>query len=366
MEGVYKAIFALFWLGSVTDFPCSSRKIKKLKFFEYAIRTINIFIFFSIIAFATYETILTKHKNSVAFLGTVFVGIISLIFRYLLCKNFSKLSYLSRGLCAFVRRTMYSIPQKKFPLKIIVWAITTYLMNVVLPFLITMAINEEKMLLVTNRIAVEFDYTSHLIQHTIKDIFTILSFYTISLPVATFCLFYVTVCFHLCMVLEEQIHFMHSAENPRFNLLLKHFLSARKLIVTADNVLSSLVFFVILIISGNFFFLLKLIFVEDALNGFYFQICVYVSVLNSLMVFFGISLSATAVANKTSKLAEEAKNLLQCPIKTDLTQILFIMNIDKNLAMTVLGGISINKTFVLIYFGTVVSYMMLINSIRTL
>lgn len=355
-------MFIFFRVACITYFPCNKQRKTKHTFYENVMSTINVFLIFSTAAFLIYTQMLESERNSAIFVSIVLT--VCLIFRCFLCKEYSRLLYLSNTLCTFVRSSMFITLQKKFYLKIMCLAILSFLMNIVSLFLSLFTNNEKRNLSVENPIHLGYNNTQYRIHHALYDFFTITSFYTISIPIIIFYLFYVAVCFHIYMMVEEQRQFMHSELNPRFNLLLKYFLSARKLLVTADNILYRLISFVIFIVSANLYSVFKMNFDDVEFIGFFYQIYMYITVLNCLVIFFGVCFAASDVANKISETGEKAKSLLQYSQKSDVTQILFIMNTDYKLTMTVIGGIPINSKFILVYFGTAITYLALEKSLN--
>lgn len=84
--------------------------------------------------------------------------------------------------------------------------------------------------------------------------------------------------------------------------------------------------------------------------------------VHNLYFFFQCYLAAWSVGKEAAEIADYSCSLVVLrPSGAELTDFLFQFSTDKEIFMTVMGGFAIKKLFFMVYFATVVSYILLLD-----
>lgn len=192
----------------------------------------------------------------------------------------------------------------------------------------------------------------------LHDFFT---FFLAYISFTTFCMFYSATCTELCSMLHNFKVLIQSENIPNYEHYLRTFISIKSVIKDTDSAVSTPISLYLVYISVRFYNIYFICF-HDFLESFLFRVVFILQIAHDVYSFVEVYLAALSVSRTACEIAEYVPSLIVLrPSDRELSDILLLINTDKEIHMTIIGGLAIKKFFLLIYIFTMFSFFALID-----
>lgn len=354
MNFFYKTVFILFGISIIL--PVSMTGNFKYSFSKCVLVLISIFV----LLFHTYDTIYLIHSKtfSTAMLSADVTGNVILFFlRYRLGRRLDALKRIASLLSDFkIKETRSS----KFILYF--WIAVSTLSHLLL--FASVLYGDRNFQYISNLFGIAED--TNALYYTCVVFYAFYSSILMILPLNTFAVFFAVVCYHVRSVLKDVSSKLSNDCLIDYQKILQSCNSFKRIIDMLDDELSFFVLCEVLYTSSVLFFTISGILRSDI-----FVVCLtcldrisfFCHLVNSLLIFFVITVSASMVSESYAKVWINVNKLI-ANIDTDFTfrQQKSMFFIEKEANFTIWKIVPVNRSFILGTFGTIITYIMLFDN----
>ncbi|GFQ82191.1 uncharacterized protein TNCT_186841 [Trichonephila clavata] len=186
------------------------------------------------------------------------------------------------------------------------------------------------------------------------------------MPSNIFAIYYTTVCYHLKITLENLGKSLHNMPKSEYDSAYKKYISIRKFVTYIDDELSLLVFLSLIYNACNMYFGITVILhTEEYLDAVQIT-SIYCLFIASYVGYIGMTLSGSLLQETSEHLWFQVHDALISRSKITSLQQRFLSLLEKGLFLTVWKIVPIKRSFIVATTGTIFSYCILLDSLRSL
>ncbi|GFQ93058.1 uncharacterized protein TNCT_492211 [Trichonephila clavata] len=186
------------------------------------------------------------------------------------------------------------------------------------------------------------------------------------LPLNTFAIYYTTVCHHLKVLMTNLGKSLNNTRDSEYDRIYKEYVSMRNLVTYIDEQLSFLVFISSVYNACTMYFALTIILHPEE----YFDVTHILSVVSlfssNYLSYMGLTLSASLLHEASEELWFKLHRALMSRSEISSLQQRFLNLLEKGLFFTVWKIVPIKRSFILAMIGTVLTYCILLDNLRSL
>lgn len=214
----------------------------------------------------------------------------------------------------------------------------------------------------TRNILLGYTTGSQYVDDRICDAYICVFVFLCMMPLTTFLLFYAMICYHLRFVLKTfRKSMLPCAGPPHYRHLLRSYLWAKRLVLDSDGCLTWLIT-ICAIHVGIYMHFSYCSFRSGMIKAFKDLTTLSVIASYSAICLLIAFSSAAALQGESEAIAEVARSLPENPHESDFSHVQFLTNVDKGMNMTFAGILDITQNFILVFFGTVITYSVVLES----
>lgn len=351
-KSIYHYILTIFKLLLIFPLSSSSRKNTKNKIRYYVLRFVNIFVMLYFGLFTILKFLIDTHFSLI--ISSIMIDIILFIFRLAVSLKWKKL-------CNIVQKINLMETVKDITLNnwIYYYGIASYVIAVfgIMYHIISGGEDIDPLVWYMKTYA-----ESYLLPKVILTILSSMVRLCCFMLVITFGVFYVIICNHIWSAIASINQRIAYQQSYDIESSLSQYLSLKSFAESIDDWLSFLVFCITILTSAVDYFLLILIsrFSWNANLAVLACFC-----LNYTVTFIAMSASATRVAEVSTEFVKLVKRKLKMDgaILNSRRDVTFVGS-ELEIHFTVWKIVCINRSFILSTTGTIITYVMLFNSME--
>ncbi|GFY43728.1 uncharacterized protein TNIN_214301 [Trichonephila inaurata madagascariensis] len=186
------------------------------------------------------------------------------------------------------------------------------------------------------------------------------------LPIGIFSTFYAVLCYHLYDVVKNFLKYLDETTINDNDVILKQYLSIRKLVLEADSELSLLMFMSSLFYACAMYFgIASILHSEDyTSSGSYLSlVTIWLVFIASNTAFVVMAIFGSLVWETSTDIWEKAQELMNTEQNPTFSQKRFLAVSEKGLTMTAWKITPVKRSFILATMGTIFTYCILLDTI---
>ncbi|GBN63378.1 hypothetical protein AVEN_49614-1 [Araneus ventricosus] len=189
---------------------------------------------------------------------------------------------------------------------------------------------------------------------------------SIMLPMNTFLAYYTILCRQLHLCIRQFTKDITAVPDSDYGKVLRDYISIRTFVSKIEDELSVFVFTASLYNACSMYFGMTVILHPEEFMSTIQSLSVGCLFIASSVAYLGLALSGSLVHEAASDLCLKAHEILSRKPEVNSFQQRFLSIVEKNLHVTVWKILPITRSFILATMGTVFTYCLLLDNIRTL
>ncbi|GFR14057.1 uncharacterized protein TNCT_630331 [Trichonephila clavata] len=186
------------------------------------------------------------------------------------------------------------------------------------------------------------------------------------LPIGLFSIYYALLCYHLYDVVKNFCKYIDETTINDYGVILKQYLSIRKLVLEADSELSLLMFTSSLYYACAMYFgISSILHSEDyTSSGSYLGlVTIWLVFIASNTAFVVMAIFGSIVCEISTDVWEKAEELMNTEKNPTFSQKRFLAVSEKGFTMTAWKITPVKRSFILATLGTIFTYCILLDNI---
>lgn len=314
------------------------------------------FFVFSLSVLLTYD----RDVSINTYFAYIFEIVIYFIFRCYLTANFKKLVTIMEKVSKLKRNNF-----KQLQNKTMYWVAENVLFHFIIFALYIYPMYRKDVEYHANEIEnvlFGFEPTSSFVEKIITIKYVYILVFTGVMPFTTFCIFYAVICMQLSSTLTDFKISVQSGQFPNYKCSLRSFWSIKNLIREIDRAVSFPLFLYLVYFTIQLYYMYNVFYIIGNNQYSLLDLSDFITTAHNLYFLAQTYLAAWRVTKEASEISDCVSFLVAFrPSNGELSDILFYFNTDKVVHMTIMGAVAIKKLFLMAYFGTAFSYILLLD-----
>lgn len=356
-ERLYRIVFWLFKLSIVFALPKLNTSNRRMYYiYMICFYILNILIYASILSFCVLDSVQMSPSQLPFLVGTSFMIVVSGFGRITLYKNLKCLKKLSKQINGMFVKLDSSI-HKNSLFWIRVWiTISTGMCVVSMIFSAMNYLPPEALVQANLKIITLYDF--------LHFIYTNLLVLWLLMPLNVFSIYYVLICLQLQFISSKLIKAVKAPKRVNYEALHQSFDEIKDMVKVADKNLSFLVFLMVVYDASVMYFSILFNLNSDPYYSIYLKCSFYLAFVICFTNFLAMVISASGVHQIFLEISDSARTCGGDSAEPAIVKLLFLRTIDKETAMTVWGIVRVEKSFIFVIFGTLLTYCILIYNMQ--